>query len=69
MLVDVIHIAVDLTESGRRLLHAVVDLPVKPATTALFATPLWVQEHHAANVNACSFVIPLPSSGIWPNSH
>lgn len=49
MRVDVIHIAVDLTESGRRLLHVVVDLPVKPASTALFATPLWVQEHHAAN--------------------
>lgn len=46
---DLIHIAVDLTESGRRLLHAVVDLPVKPDSTALFATPLWVQEHHAAN--------------------
>lgn len=44
-----IHIAVDLTESGRRLLHAVVVLPVKPDSTACFATPLWVQEHHAAN--------------------
>lgn len=49
MRVDIINIAVDLTESGRRLLHAVVDLPVKPDSTALFATPLWVQEHHAAN--------------------
>ncbi|CAN8100658.1 unnamed protein product [Discula destructiva] len=49
MRVDVIDIAVDLTETGRRLLHAVVDFPVKPNSVASFATPLWIQEYHAAN--------------------
>lgn len=68
MRVDIVHIAVDLTESGRRLLHAVVDLPVQSNKTASFATPLWIQEHHANNgpvpgISGLSFTVGAGSGG------
>ncbi|KAB5546834.1 peptidase m61 domain-containing protein [Coniochaeta sp. 2T2.1] len=45
----VIHIAVDLTEASRCLIHATVQLPVKPDSVAIFTTPVWIQEMHSAS--------------------
>jgi len=43
----VIHLAVDLREAPRNLIHAEVYLPVQPGPTATFTTPVWIQELHA----------------------
>lgn len=46
----VIHISVDLSEATtRRLVHAKVQLPVKPDAIARFTTPLWIPESHINN--------------------
>lgn len=45
----VIHIAVDLTEASRNLVHAIVELPVHSNSVAIVATPLWIQESHRDN--------------------
>ncbi|KAB5559636.1 peptidase m61 domain-containing protein [Coniochaeta sp. 2T2.1] len=45
----VIHIAVDLTEASRCLIHATVQLPVNPDCVAIFTTPVWIQEIHSAS--------------------
>ncbi len=45
----VIHIAVDLTEASRNLIHTKVQLPAQPGAVVVFTTPLWVQESHRDN--------------------
>lgn len=46
MEMDPIKIAVDLTETHRRLMQVQVDLPVHPGRTAKLTTPLWICEAH-----------------------
>ncbi|KAM7185441.1 peptidase m61 domain containing protein [Naviculisporaceae sp. PSN 640] len=45
----VINISIDLSDASRSLVHAKVQLPVKAAAIARFATPLWVPESHRNN--------------------
>ncbi|KAK0632478.1 peptidase m61 domain-containing protein [Immersiella caudata] len=48
-MVQIIQIAVNLTEAYRGLYHTTVEFSVQPGSLATFTTPLWIQETHSGS--------------------